>query len=391
MSATNGTVHMEDAFADQKVTISKTEVNGTDELPGATLKVFKGEEAIEANKVTEWVSGTTAKVIELQPGVYTLVEETAPQGYVVAESITFRVNLDGSVEIKEGDTFVSVANATVHMEDAFADQKVTISKTEVNGTKELPGATLKVFKGEEAVEANKVEEWVSGNTAKVIELQPGVYTLVEETAPQGYVVAESITFRVNADGSVAIKEGDTFVSVANATVRMQDAKVPKPVEPTPTYDTLRVPLSAKKTLLNGSLRTETFTFVLKDGSGRVIAEANNGLITFPDRTFSRVVSNYMYTIEEKQGTTASITYDATVYTVKVTTKAVEGKLVAKVDILKDGVPYAGDIHFVNTRKLPPTGDNTMRTILILLAAAGWLLAGGLLVSRRAAARKHKQD
>ncbi len=369
----------------KKTRISKTEVNGTVELPGATLRVYKGKTT--DTLVEEWESTDTVKVIDLLPGIYTLVEITAPQGYELAESITFRVNLDGTVEIKDGIEWAPTINATVRMEDALSEQGVKISKTAVNGTEELPGATLRVYKGETT--DTLVEEWVSTDTVKSINLLPGIYTLVEITAPQGYELAESITFRVNLDGTVEIKDGVEWISAANAMVRMEDALTPvsdtPTPEPTPSYDTLRVPLTARKTLRNSSLKAGDFTFVLKDGAGRVIAEASNdqsGLIVFSDRTFSRVVTNYLYTIEEKQGTAADITYDQTVFTVKVTTRAVEGRLVAQVDILRDGVPYAGEVHFVNTRKAPATGDGMMHAILALFTFSSVLLGGSFLMRRR---------
>ena len=324
-----------------------------------------------------------------------MVDSTAPQGYLVAESITFRVNLDGSVEIKDGENFVPAFNATVHMEDAFAPQSVTFSKTEVNGTAELPGASLQVFRGETADATKLIEEWVSTDTAKVIELIPGIYTMVERTAPKGYEIAESITFRVNLDGTVDIKHAANWVPAKNATVRMQDAKTPEPAKPVdPSYPTLNVPLSVRKTLKNGSLKAGEFTFILKDGAGRVIAEASNdaqGVVTFPDRTFSRVVKNYKYTIEEKPGDAKNTTYDDTVFTVLVSTNAVNDKLEATVDVLKNNVPYAGDVHFVNTRKAPATGDATMNTILLLVMLALTLGAGSLVLRRIQRTQEHKNQ
>lgn len=50
-----------------------------------------------------------------------------------------------------------------------------------------------------------MEEWISGDTPHIIEkvLTAGQsYTLLEITAPDGYTVAEDVTFTVNADGSV---------------------------------------------------------------------------------------------------------------------------------------------------------------------------------------------
>ena len=71
--------------------------------------------------------------------------------------------------------------------------KVEISKTDITGEKELPGATLTILDKD----GNVVETWVSTEEAHYIEKLPiGTYTLREEQAPDGYLIAEDITFEV---------------------------------------------------------------------------------------------------------------------------------------------------------------------------------------------------
>ena len=145
-----------------------------------------------------------------------------------------------------------------------------------------------------------------------------------------------------------------------------------PVDPPTTYPTIEVPLTAKKVLRNGTLKAGAYNFVLKDAKGTVLAEASNkadGTVVFPNRTFSRQVNNYLYTITEVAGDSKNITYDKTVYTVKVTTWPVSGQLNYRVDVEKDGTPYAGGVVFTNVRKMPSTGDNQPMMILILIAVA----------------------
>ena len=209
------------------VKLSKQAVNGTAELPGAKLKVLKVYNE-NSQLVEEWTSGTSSKEIQLAPGVYTMVETTAPNGYEVAESITFKVDADGKVSIKSADgKFVSADKAEVVMYDKPKQQEektfsVKLSKQAVNGTAELPGAKLKVLKVYNE-NSQLVEEWTSGTSSKEIQLAPGVYTMVETTAPNGYEVAESITFKVDADGKVSIKSADgKFVSADKAEVVMYD-------------------------------------------------------------------------------------------------------------------------------------------------------------------------
>ncbi len=158
-----------------------------------------------------------------------------------------------------------------------------------------------------------------------------------------------------------------------------------PLPPDPTYPTLRVPLAVSKVLKNGILKGGEYTFQLKDHAGQVIAEATNaadGTVTFPDRTFSRVVTNWLYTIEEVPGTSPAITYDSTVYTVKISTRAVGNQLEATVVIEKNGVPSAGSMTFTNYQKVPPTGDKAWQTIALLVVASLVLMGGAYVLRAR---------
>ena len=148
----------------------------------------------------------------------------------------------------------------------------------------------------------------------------------------------------------------------------------EPVDP--TYPTLRIPLTVNKVLKNGRLKGGEFTFQLKDRNGKVIAEVMNaadGTVTFPDRTFSKEVSNWTYTIREMPGTDPHITYDNTIYTVMISTKAADDHLTAKVNIEKNGIPYAGSMIFTNVRATPQTGDSIYQVISLLLSISVLLI------------------
>ena len=169
-----------------KVKISKKAITGDDELPGASLKVLDKD----GNVIDEWVSTEEAHYIEgkLKAGeTYTLHEETAPDGYVLANDVEFKVSEDGSVD-------------TVEMKDDTT--KVKISKKAITGDDELPGAKLQVIDKE----TNEVvEEWTSTEEAHYIEGKlkaKGTYILREITAPNGYEIAEDIEFTVSDDGTV---------------------------------------------------------------------------------------------------------------------------------------------------------------------------------------------
>ena len=72
--------------------------------------------------------------------------------------------------------------------------------TDITNKKELPGATLVVKDYETGKE---IKKWVSTNEPTFIELEPGIYTLTETIAPDGYILSsETITFTVKDDGTI---------------------------------------------------------------------------------------------------------------------------------------------------------------------------------------------
>ena len=170
----NESVVMKDA----KITASKTEVTGTKEVEGAKMTVTDEK----GKTVDEWTSGKEEHYVSgLEEGkTYTLTETTAPNGYVKAESIEFTVSKDK-------------VNQKVNM----LDKQISVTKTDITGTQEVPGATLTV----KDADGNTVDTWVSGEKEHYVSgLEEGkTYTLIEETAPEGYVRADEITFTVTKE------------------------------------------------------------------------------------------------------------------------------------------------------------------------------------------------
>ncbi len=167
----SATVVMKDA----KITAKKTDISGTKEVEGAEMIVTDEKGTI----VDKWISGKEEHSISgLEAGKkYTLTEKTAPNSFVKAESIEFTVSKE-----KKNEAYI------------MKDKQVSVTKTDITGTQEVPGATLTV-KDEDG---NTVDTWVSGDKEHYVSgLEEGkTYTLIEETAPEGYVRAEEITFTV---------------------------------------------------------------------------------------------------------------------------------------------------------------------------------------------------
>ena len=213
--------------------VSKRDLTNDEELPGATLIIKNTKD----NIVDTWVSTDTPhRVTGLHfDEEYTLTEIRPADGYAVADDIVFRLerkaDADGH-ELDEADVYYLkdkkklwiipweewelLDDATVIMKDDIT--RVQISKVDIATGKELPGAEL-VIKDKDG---NTVAQWVSKDKPHYIEKLPaGEYTLTEITAPNGYQIAESITFTVQPTGELQ-------------TVVMKDARIP---EETPHEDT----------------------------------------------------------------------------------------------------------------------------------------------------------
>ena len=169
------------------VLVSKQDLTGSREIPGAVLQITDQENRI----VEEWVSQSTPYEITgvLKPGeTYTLVEKKAPEGYRSAEPVVFTVSSDGSTD------HVAIKDAPI---------EVTVSKKDKETGEELPGALLQILRqnGDGWTVAETVYgetlEWVSQESPKVIKgLAAGDYILREIKAPDGYLTAEDVSFTV---------------------------------------------------------------------------------------------------------------------------------------------------------------------------------------------------
>lgn len=158
------------------VDFSKADITGDKELVGAKLTVLDNEN----NIIDTWTSTEkTHKIEGLTIGKeYTLKEEIAPEGYVVATSIKFTIKDTNEIQ-------------KVNMIDKILE----VSKTDFVTGEELEGAKLQVTDEE----GNIIDEWVSSKEPhKVVGLEEGKkYVLTEITCPYGFEIAEAIEFTVS--------------------------------------------------------------------------------------------------------------------------------------------------------------------------------------------------
>ena len=191
ISSNSGTFKVE--MVDYEIEENSLKVYKVDEndnyVKGAKLALYKEDCAnktcTESKLYKTWTSGSSAMVFtDIPMGTYTLVEVEAPNGYKVAAKKKVVVN-------STNKTF-----KITMVDEKIKSTKVKISKTDVTGSKEVPGATLVVKDASGSV----VEKWVSTNEAHYVTVDPGVYTLTETIAPKGYKLSTTtITFKVDED------------------------------------------------------------------------------------------------------------------------------------------------------------------------------------------------
>lgn len=183
-----------------KVRIIKVDENGNG-LAGVTLQLLdeNGEE------ISRWKTTATARrsISRLVVGKkYTLRELSAPPSYVIAPDVVFVVQ--DTSEIQE----ITMRNEPT---------KTYISKTDITGDNEIAGAHLTLSEKDGEV----ISEWVSAAEPKLIEgLEVGkTYVLTETQSPDGYTVAETIEFHINADGT------PTHIEMADDTTKVEFVKI----------------------------------------------------------------------------------------------------------------------------------------------------------------------
>ena len=190
-------------------------------------------------------------------GNYQIIEITSPDGYLL-----------DSTPIAVSFTYPGPQTAWQVVAATQSDQpldKLSIHKTDVGG-KELPGAELTVT----TLDGEPIDSWVSEETPHTLpilepdaEEQEGtirysdadnefIYILHEDAAPDGYLVASDIQFKVekDEDGRITVytraTAAESWHKVDGASVTMVDEAKPQPTPaPTPTTTTVTATATPK--------------------------------------------------------------------------------------------------------------------------------------------------
>lgn len=185
-----------------KVDISKTDIAGSEEIPGCELEVKEKD----TGKVIEaWTSTNEKHRIEqkLVAGrTYVLTETRPADGYVTADAIEFTVKDTGEVQ-------------GVHMADDTT--KIRLIKLAKDSGQGLPGAKFEVYDSQN----QKVMSFTSKEEGFDItgKLKVGeTYTFKEIEAPEGYKLAGAVKYTVKDTGEIQ-------------KVSITDEKIPAPKVP----------------------------------------------------------------------------------------------------------------------------------------------------------------
>ena len=153
------------------LTIRKTDKDTGEAVPGVNFTLSK----VDGATITTEPTGKdgTVTISRLEPGVYTVTEQSVPEGYIldtVSQMVTVFPN----------------RNASVHFQN-HKRPTLTISKVDLNGNA-LPGAIFEV-KTKDGV---KIGDYPVDKNGKVtisnVHLDEGYYIVTEIQAPEGYIL-----------------------------------------------------------------------------------------------------------------------------------------------------------------------------------------------------------
>ena len=327
---------------------TKTDLTTSEEVEGAKMQILD----LEGNLIEEWTSSNEPhRIHALAPGKYILHEEQAPteNGYVRAEDVEFVVELTGEVQ-------------KVEMKDDHT--KVSISKTDITTGEEIDGAKLQILDKE----GNVVEEWVSGKEHLIEYLPVGEYTLHEEAAPEGYVIANDVKFVVEETGEIQ-------------KVEMQDERTVGKLKIRKTEEGSKKPLEGVEFTLTEKESGKEVAKLVTDKNGETVSE----LLPIAKYEEGKMKEPIVYILKE---TKALEGYEKSEETYEIVFEYQDGQTPI-IEVLKEITNKAiPDTPGTPIEHGPKTGDDTN----ILLLIGGCLLSGSIagLAFWRSRKRKNKQ-
>ena len=313
---------------------AKATITATKVLNGKALEADKYEfELKEGNKVVATAKnaadGTvTFPVISYDaagPHTYTITEKAGSEAGVTYDTATHEV----TVAVVDNGAGELVATVTDNNPTFTNTYKAATTTATITATKVLNGKALEADKYEfELKEGDKVVATAKNATDGTVTFPaisydaagPHTYTITEKAGSEAGVTYDTATHEV----TVAVVDNGAGELVATVTDNNPTF--------TNTYKaaTTTATITATKVLNGKALEADKYEFELKEGD-KVVATAKNatdGTVTFPAISYD-AAGPHTYTITEKAGSEAGVTYDTATHevTVNVTDNG-QGKLVA---------------------------------------------------------------
>ena len=169
------------------LTIRKTDKDTGEPVPGVTFTL----QATDGPTVTTEATGPdgTVTVTDLLPGVYTVTEQSVPEGYILdptPQTVTLYPNRDATVQFQN-----------------YKRPNLTIRKTDKDTGEPVPGVTF-TLRGADGPTVTTEATGPDG-TVTVPNLLPGIYTVTEQSVPEGYILdttPQTVTLFPGRDATV---------------------------------------------------------------------------------------------------------------------------------------------------------------------------------------------
>lgn len=363
---------------------------------GKEAEIHFGKITYTISELEKLVQDGYANKVEIDGGARYVIN------YVVTEDPADNDALQQNTEAKGVQVFVQDnGDGTLTVETEGADRldfenryKSGEAKVALEGLKVLEGRSLQADEftftlTSEDADAPMPEKTEVKNDAKG---QINFGTITFDKAVLGDEAEKTFTYQVKESGNRPGVANDTEVKTVKITVKDDGTgKISASTETTDaplftftnTYRTDKVKSSVtdwikiRKKLTGRTLKSDEFTFVLKDEDGKTVGKATNdseGNILFDKLTFEKA-GTYNYKIMEEKGDDKNITYDSASYQVTaVVTDKQDGTLSVKWNY--------GDnktVQFRNTytkqgkKTTPDTGDTSempLYAILLIMGIAG---------------------
>ncbi len=342
--------------------------------------------------VTPDADGSRSKTFE-----YKVTESGSAPGVTndTDKTKTFKITLkdDGNGKLTatsdpaEGPKFTFTNTYTVGELPSSITDQISIDKTLTGRDLRDGEFSFELLESGEVIATGSNDAKGKVTFSRITYTEPGThtYTVREVKGSAGGVTYDDQLYTVyttisdNGDGTLKAKHQVIAMITDNEAVPAEKNAITfsNKYKAAPTS----VTIGAVKKLEGKALEAGQFTFQLKDGDGKVIAEAKNdktGAVMFDTVKFKKA-GVYEYTVSEVNDKQANIKYDEHVYKIKVTvTDDGSGTLTAEVS--------DGSIVFTNHYKPAgtgtDTGDNSNMAVALGLMMMAATAGGAVLVRRK---------